>query len=146
MPNPDTRTQLLCPHCGATNRLPASRLGDGPVCGACRARLFEGHPAAVDAAGFRRHLATDGVPVLVDFWASWCGPCRAMAPEFAAAAGQLEPGFRLLKLSTEEAPEIAAEYGIQGIPALLLFRDGREVARRAGLVSAAQIVAWARGT
>ena len=139
------RVQVLCPHCDAINRVPAGRLGDRPVCGACRQPLFQGHPLPVDEAGFRRHLRASGLPLLVDFWASWCGPCRAMAPEFDAAAAQLEPAFRLLKLSTEEAPTLAQELGIRSIPTLALFRDGQEVARTAGAMPARQIVAWARG-
>ena len=139
------RLQVLCPHCDAINRVPAARLADQPVCGACRRPLFEGHPLPVDEAGFRRHLRASGLPLLADFWASWCGPCRVMAPEFEAAAAQLEPSFRLLKVSTEEAPALAQDLGIRSIPTLALFRNGQEVARTAGAMQARQIVAWARG-
>ncbi|ONG47299.1 thiol reductase thioredoxin [Pseudoroseomonas deserti] len=135
---------LVCPHCSAINRLAETRLAAGPRCGACHAPVFEGRPLALDEAGFRRHLAHDGVPLLVDFWASWCGPCRAMAPQFEAAARSLEPQFRLAKVSTEEAPALAQSLNITGIPALLLFRGGREVARQAGALAAGQIAAWAR--
>lgn len=138
------RLQVVCPHCDAINRVPAGRLADRPVCGACGRPLFHGQPLPVDEAGFRRHLRVSGVPLLVDFWASWCGPCRAMAPEFEAAAAQLEPQVRLLKVSTEEAPALAQELGIRSIPTLALFRDGQEVARTAGAMPARQIVAWAR--
>ena len=136
--------ELTCPACGGFNRVPAARLGDRPVCGHCRSALFSGKPIPLDAARFQRHLDHDGVPLLVDFWASWCGPCRVMAPEFEAAAATLEPRMRLGKLSTEEAPEVAQRYGISGIPALVLFAQGREVARQAGAMPASRIIAWAR--
>ncbi|NMJ41625.1 thioredoxin TrxC [Roseomonas sp. JC162] len=136
--------QVVCSHCGAVNRVPAARLTDRPVCGACRKPLFEGRPITLDEAGFRRHLRADSLPILVDFWASWCGPCRTMAPEFEAAAGMLEPTMRLAKVSTEDAPALAQELQIRGIPLIVLFRDGREIARQAGAIPARQIVAWAR--
>ena len=135
--------QVVCPRCNAANRLPAARLTDRPLCGACRAPLFHAHPVALTAERFRRHLRLSGIPLLVDFWASWCGPCRAMAPEFEAAAARLEPRMRLVKVSTEEAPDLAAELGIRSIPSLLLFAGGREVARQAGAMPARGIVTWA---
>jgi thioredoxin 2 len=138
------RLQIVCPHCDAINRVPATRLADKPRCGGCHQALFEGKPAALGEAQFRRHIAHSDIPVLVDFWASWCGPCRAMAPEFEAAAGLLEPRIRLAKVSTEEAPGLAAEFGITGIPLLAMFARGRELARRPGAMPSRQIVAWAK--
>ena len=136
-------TQILCPHCDSINRVPANRLSDGPRCGACKGALFHGKPLALSEAGFRRHLRLSGIPLLVDFWASWCGPCQAMAPQFEAAAKVMEPRLRLVKVSTEEAPALATELHISSIPTLALFAGGREVARRAGAMSARQITTWA---
>lgn len=137
-------TIVVCPHCDTAVRVATARLQDGPRCGACHRPLFEGRPVGLDEARARRHLRVSGLPVLVDFWASWCGPCRAMAPEFEAAARELEPAIRLVKVSTEDAPGLAAELGIASIPTLALFRDGREVARQAGAMPARRIVEWAR--
>lgn len=137
--------QYVCPACGAANRAPDGKDPLAAKCGRCGAALFSAHPVEVDAKGLGAHRAsTKGAAVLVDVWAPWCGPCRAMAPNYAAAAAKLEPDVRLLKLNSEAEPQAASELGISGIPALLLFRDGKAVARTAGLMSADQIVAWTR--
>jgi len=138
-----TNPQIVCPHCDAINRVLAARLGDAPRCGACHAALFEHKPLALSETRFRRHLQHSGIPLLVDFWASWCAPCRSMAPEFEAATRSLEPRMRMIKISTEEAPGLAAEFGIASIPTLALFAGGREVARQAGAMPARGIIAWA---
>ena len=132
-----------CPHCGATNRVPAGRLEEHPVCGKCRQPLFEGRPIALDEASFDRYVSGD-LPVVVDFWAPWCGPCRAMAPQFERAAGELEPHVRLAKLNTEEAQSLAARYGIRSIPTLIAFRNGREIARQSGAMDAGALARWVK--
>lgn len=135
---------LVCPHCQAVNRMPAERLAANPACGHCHQPLFDGHPQAVDAAGFDKHLARNDIPVLVDFWAPWCGPCQMMAPHFAQAAAQLEPRLRLLKVDTEAQPALGARHAIRSIPTLVLFQGGRELARQSGAMQATGIVQWAR--
>lgn len=141
MPSP---LVVVCPHCSTANRVPAARLADRPTCGKCKQHLFTGHPIELNAANFDSHIARNDIPVVVDFWAPWCGPCRMMAPAYEQAARQLEPGVRVAKVNTEEAQALAGELGIRSIPTLALFGGGREVARTAGAMDAARIVAWVR--
>ncbi len=136
---------IVCPHCAATNRIPAGKPMGTANCGACHRALFDGRPVAVDAETFAKHVKSNDIAMLVDVWAPWCGPCRVMAPMFEAAAAELEPQVRVLKLNADEAPGVAAEFNVTGIPALLLLRGGRLVARNTGVMDAHNIVSWARG-
>jgi thioredoxin 2 len=135
---------IVCPHCDGVNRLPAAKLHEQPTCGKCKKALFDAHPVELGSSNFMQHISRNDIPVLVDFWAPWCGPCRIMAPAFVQAAKQLEPGMRLAKLNTEEAQELASRYNIRSIPTLALFAGGREIARQAGAMDTSGIVRWAR--
>jgi thioredoxin 2 len=133
---------VACPVDGALNRVPRARLGQSPRCGTCHNLLFQGKAVALTAANFDRHVLRADLPVVIDFWAAWCGPCRMMTPNFEDAAGVLEPRVRMAKLDTEAEPAIAGRYAIKGIPSLILLRKGREVARTSGAMPSAAIVQW----
>lgn len=135
---------IVCPHCQAVNRIPAARLGEGPGCGKCHHSLFTGAPVDLDAAGFDKHVARSDIPLLVDFWAPWCGPCKMMAPQFEQAARQLEPRVRLARVNTEVEQGLAARFGIRSIPTLAIFAHGRELARQPGAMGANDILHWVR--
>lgn len=139
---PDQSLIVVCPHCHAANRVPAERLSDGGTCGKCKQALFAGAPTELSAAQFDSHVGRSDLPVVVDFWAPWCGPCRMMAPAFAQAAKQLEPRYRLAKVNTEEEQALAARFQIRSIPTLVVFRQGREVARQSGAMDAGNLARW----
>ena len=135
---------IVCPHCNATNRIPAERLSDKPKCGKCHQALFDGHPVELTGETFSKMIARTDIPVVVDFWAPWCGPCKMMAPAFQQAAQQLQPNVRLAKVNTEDHQMIGARYQIRSIPTMVIFKNGQEVARQSGAMSASDIVRWVR--
>ena len=138
------RPHVVCPHCNTTNSIPAERLADTPLCGKCKQRLFTARPVELDESSFQRHIGSNDIPVLVDFWAPWCGPCRMMALAFEQAAAELEPAIRLAKLNTEDEQAIGSHHGIRSIPTMVLFWKGQEIARQSGAMMAGDIVRWAR--
>jgi thioredoxin 2 len=140
-----SQLHVVCPHCHTTNRIDGDQLGSAPDCGSCHRALFTGQPVNLSATEFDRHITRSQLPVLVDFWAPWCGPCRMMAPAFEQAARELEPRVRLVKVNTEEAQGLGARLNIRSIPTLALFVGGREVARQAGAMGAPDIVRWTQG-
>lgn len=135
---------IVCPHCDGINRLPTSRLASDGKCGKCHKHLFNGNPVDLGSHNFQRHIERNDIPVVVDFWASWCGPCKMMAPIFSQAAAQLQPHYRLAKVSTEQEQTIAGQYGIQSIPTLAIFKHGKEIARQAGAMDLNSLTQWVR--
>jgi thioredoxin 2 len=136
---------VVCPHCDTVNRLAPERLHDGGKCGSCHLPLFEGRPIALNDAGrFDKHLRNSDIPLLIDFWAAWCGPCGAMAPTIERAAADLEPEFRVVKVDLDAAPAVAQRFSITSVPTLLLAHRGREVARQVGLIPLSELIQWPR--
>ncbi len=134
--------QIVCPVCSKLNRVPQPRLAEGASCGACHKSLFPAKPLSLDGSSLRRHIKKNDIPLVVDFWAPWCGPCKMMAPAFEQAAQQLGPTVRLAKLNTDEHPGAAAPYNIRGIPTLILFKRGNEVDRSSGAMNLSQLTGW----
>jgi thioredoxin 2 len=133
---------VVCPHCNAVNRVPSARLGEGPACGKCKRALFSGAPIALTDTSFDRHLKRSDLPLVVDFWAPWCGPCKMMAPAYEQAAARIEPRARLAKVDTEQNQMLAQRYGIRSIPTLAIFKGGRQVASQPGAMGPAQLLQW----
>ncbi len=135
---------VVCPHCHAPNRVPAARLAEGPSCGKCQNALFTGKPLELGVDNFKTHLERSDLPLLVDFWAPWCGPCQVMAPQFERAAAELEPQVRLAKVNTQIEPTLGQRHSVRSIPTMVLFDHGQELARQSGALTAADIARWVR--
>ncbi|MBI3375219.1 MAG: thioredoxin TrxC [Betaproteobacteria bacterium] len=136
--------RAVCPHCHKTNRVPAERLADAPVCGGCKQPLLEPRPFALTEANIDKHIENSDLPLVIDFWAPWCGPCKSMTPVYERTAAELETRARLAKVNTDEQPGLAARFGIRGIPTFVIFRDGREVARTSGAMDLGRFLNWVR--
>src|SRR6185369_10526564 len=138
--------RVVCPSCHTVNRVVRERLGPGANCGSCKERLLPAHPIELSASNFDRHVESNDLPVVVDFWAPWCGPCRMMAPAYEQAAQRLASEVRIAKLNTEEEPDIAGRFGIRGIPTMIAFRGGHEVARQSGAMDLPRILSWIKAS
>ena len=135
---------IVCPNCNGTNRVEDTRLGDKPKCGKCHKPLFDGQVLKLSSGNFSKHINNNDIPLVIDFWAPWCGPCKMMAPAYAAAAKTLEPHVRLAKLDTEQEQAIGGRFNIKSIPTMALFRNGKEVARQSGAMRESDIIKWVR--
>lgn len=135
---------IVCPSCGGINRVPADKLSAGGKCGKCKQALFQAQPLELTASNFDHHLAKSDIPLVVDFWAPWCGPCKMMAPVFQQAAQQLEPQVRLVKINTENEQALGARFDIRSIPTLAIFKGGKEVTRMAGAMDLNNLIGWVR--
>jgi thioredoxin 2 len=140
-----TPIHVVCPHCSGTNRVPSDKMDAELSCGKCHQALFNQHPSSLDSAGLQRQIHYSDIPVVVDFWAPWCGPCRMMAPEFEKVCAQMEPRARFIKVDTEAHQEVGAQHNIRSIPTLAIFKAGREVSRISGARSARDLALWVQG-